>query len=303
MAYNPFRNLGLKAMAVLLATALWFTVAGEHQVERALRVPLEFRNKPPHLEIVGDPPSAVDIRVLGSSALLSRMEPGEVVAVLDLSTARAGSRLFHMRADSVRVPYGVQVLQLTPATIALELEQSLKRTLPVVPAIEGDPPPGFVVGNVKADPPTVDVLGPASHVRALTSATTEPVPVAGERRTIVDSVTVGVSDTAVRLIEPRTATVTVEILPAPIERTLEGVPVRWRNLGGGHSARIDPGVVRVSARGQRDALEHMRPETVDAFVDLAGLGPGQYNLRVQFDPTQNFGVAAADPAVVKVTIR
>ena len=44
MRYNPFRNFGLKVLAVALASLLWLTVAGEHIVERSLRVPLEFRN-------------------------------------------------------------------------------------------------------------------------------------------------------------------------------------------------------------------------------------------------------------------
>jgi YbbR domain-containing protein len=303
MAYNPFRNIGLKIMAVLLATALWFTVAGEHQVERAMRVPLEFRNTPPDLEIVGDPPASVDIRVRGSSALLSRLDPGELVAVLDLASARSGSRLFHMRTETVRVPFGIEVLQLTPATISLELETSLKRRLPVEPAVEGDPSPGFVVGNVIADPQTVEVVGPRSRVKALVSATTEPVSVAGQQTTVRDVVTIGVSDAAVRLVEPQSASVMVEVLPAPVERELKGVPVRWRNLGSGYNARVIPRVVRVTVRGRRDAVEDMRPETVDAFVDLAGLGPGQYNLRVQVDPTQTFGVSATVPAVVQVTIR
>jgi hypothetical protein len=38
-------------------------------------------------------------------------------------------------------------------------------------------------------------------------------------------------------------------------------------------------------------------------VDLAGLGSGRYNLRVQADPAESFGVVAIDPAVVSVTIR
>nr|MBA2305428.1 hypothetical protein [Acidobacteriota bacterium] len=82
MAYHPFRNPGLKIMAVIVASALWFTVAGEQNVERTLRVPLEFRNKPANLEILGDPPTTVDVRVLGSSTLLSRIDPGEVVAMI-----------------------------------------------------------------------------------------------------------------------------------------------------------------------------------------------------------------------------
>ena len=40
----------------------------------------------------------------GSSALLSRMQSGEIVAVLDLAGARAGSRLFHILSDQVRAP-------------------------------------------------------------------------------------------------------------------------------------------------------------------------------------------------------
>ncbi|MBA2305840.1 MAG: hypothetical protein H0W08_24850 [Acidobacteria bacterium] len=303
MAYHPFGSPGLKIMAVIVASALWFTVAGEQNVERTLRVPLEFRNKPANLEILGDPPTTVDVRVLGSSTLLSRIDPGEVVAMIDLGAARPGSRLFHLRTDEVRVPYGVDVQQLTPATIALELEKSARRTLPIEPATEGDPAPGFVAGKVASDPPSVDVIGPESRVKELTSATTEPVSVAGRRERVHDTVTVGVSDSAVRLVEPKSAAVTIEILPAPVERLVRGVPIRWRSLNAGLTARVEPLTASVTVRGRRDAIDAMRAETIDAFVDLAGLGPGQYNLRVQFDPTESFGVSATEPTVVRVTIK
>jgi YbbR domain-containing protein len=127
--------------------------------------------------------------------------------------------------------------------------------------------------------------------------------VAGQRASISDVVTIGVSDSALRLAEAQTATVAVEILPAPVEHDFAGVPIRWRNLGPGLAARVQPTVTRVTVRGRRQALDAMRTESIDAFVDVAGLGPGQYNLRVQVDPTQNFGVSSTDPAVVQVTIK
>jgi YbbR domain-containing protein len=303
MAYHPFRNLGLKLMAVLLASALWFTVAGEHDVERTMRVPLDLQNKPPLMEIVGDPPTTVDVRVLGSSAVLNRMDPGEIIAVLDLSTAREGARLFNMRAENVRSPFGVDVLQVTPSNISLELERSAKRMLKVIPAVEGEPAPGFAVGPVTTNPTEVEVVGPESHIRDLTSATTEPVMVTGARAAVDDEVTVGVSDSVVRLTVDLKAKVRVQIVPAPLERELSGVPVRSRNLGTGLTARVQPLVVRVTVRGQRQALDAIQAATIDAFVDLAGLGPGQYNLRVQFDPTQSFGVSTSEPAAVDVTIK
>jgi hypothetical protein len=81
------------------------------------------------------------------------------------------------------------------------------------------------------------------------------------------------------------------------------VPIRWRNLGAGFRAYISPSTARVRVRGRKDALTGLRADTIDAFVDLAGLGPGRYNLRVQTDPSQNFGVSAVSPQVVDVAIK
>ncbi len=305
MAYHPFRHLGLKVLAITLATVLWFTVAGEHVVERSLRVPLAVRNLSQSLEIVGDLPDTVDVRVRGSSAQLSRLDPGDVVAMLDLTTARTGARLFHLRTDEVRAPYGIDVAQVMPPSISLSLEKSTRRSVPIVPATDGDPAPGFVVGRISAEPSTVEVVGPESHVREVAAATTEPVEIDGKNERVRDVVTVGVGDSSVRLVEqPLSATVVIEILPAPIERDVAGVPVRFRNLAAGLGApRITPAVVRVGIRGQREVLGRIRPDTIEAFVDLAGLGPGRYNLRVQVDPSEEVGVGAVSPSAVAVTIK
>jgi YbbR domain-containing protein len=303
MAYHPFRHLGLKVMAIALATLLWLTVAGEHVVERALRVPLEIRDKPDNLEIVGEAPGAVDVLVRGSAGLLGRLSAGDVVVALDLSTARPGSRLFHLRLDQVKVPYGVEVAQVVPGTLALELERSLRRRIPVVPALEGEPAPGFEIGPITSEPATVEVVGPESRVRELSEATTEPVRVEGRSENVRDVVTVGVMDSAVRLVEPRSATVLVEILPAPVDRDIAGVPVRRRNLGSGLRASVEPAVTKVQIRGTEIAVNGVQAQDIEAFVDLAGLGPGRYNLRVQIDPSQDYGISAITPAVVAVTVR
>ena len=303
MRYNPFRNFGLKVLALALAVLLWLTVAGEHVVERSLRVPLEFRNIPETLEIVGNAPDTVDVRVRGSSALLSRMQPGEIVAVLDLAGARSGSRLFHIRTDEVRAPFGIEVAQVIPSTLALDIEKSARRRVPIMPVTDGEPAPGYVIGRVLSDPSTVEIVGPESRVRQVAEATTEPVPIKDAKVRVRDTVTVGVVDTSVRLAQPQNAQVTVDIWPAPVEHQLSQVPVRYRNLAQGLSGQLSPRFVRISLRGSEQALSQVQSDSVQPYVDLAGLGPGRYNLRVQVDPTERFGVVAIDPAVVSVTVK
>lgn len=213
MVYHPFRNLGLKFLSICIAVLLWLIVAGERVVERVLRAPVEFQNLPNELELVGNLPDTVEVRLRGSSGALSRMGPGDLSAVLDLRTARPGRRLFHVTPTQVTVPYGVNVVQVGPSTLTMEFEMAGVRVVPVEPDIEGRPAPGYEVTKVTSDPQTVEVAGPESALKRLAAAVTEPVVITNETRSVREVVTIGVQDASLRLRSPQTAVVTVTISP------------------------------------------------------------------------------------------
>jgi hypothetical protein len=214
MAIRLFHNLALKIVSVVLAALLWLIVSGEQTVERVLRIPLEYTNIPAQLELVGEPPTVVDVRVRGSSGALGRLSPGELAAVLDVRSPRPGQRLYHLTGSDVRAPFGVDVMQVAPSSIALFFERSSSKTVPVLPVLEGQPAEGYVVDKVTADPSKVEIVGPASSLKLLSSAVTEAVSVEGATKTVVESVTMGPADPAVRLRGPQTtAQVTVAIVP------------------------------------------------------------------------------------------
>ena len=213
MAYHPFRNLGLKLLSTGIAAMLWLVVAGERVVERVLRAPVEFQNLPNGLELVGNLPDSVEVRLRGSSGALSRMGAGDLAAVLDLRSARPGRRLFHLTPSQVTVPYGVNVVQVGPSTLMMEFEMAGVRVVPVEPDIEGRPAPGYEVTKVTSDPQSVEVAGPESALKRLAAAVTEPVSVTDETRSVREVVTIGVPDASLRLIMPQTAVVTVTIAP------------------------------------------------------------------------------------------
>lgn len=297
-----FRNFGIKVLSIGLAALLWGVVAGQHEAERSLRVPLEYRNIPPELELLGEPASLVDVRVRGSSGALGELRGADLVAVLDLRTARPGRRLFHLLPGDIAVPAGVKVLQATPSTLSLTFEASSTRTVPVVPDIDGEPAPGFIVGRVTAVPPTVDVIGPISAVQQITEATTEPVDVTGATSSVRDTVTIGLPDTIARLRNPQSGTVTIEILPAPVERVLKA-PVGIRGLAAGRRATIQPTQVTVTVRGAGPAVSSLTPAGLELYADLSGLVPGRYSLPVRFQSTPDVRITGVEPANLDVIIR
>jgi len=302
MAIWPFRHVGLKLLSVTLAIMLWMVIAGEETVERGLRVPLELQQFPAGLELLGDVPTTADVRVRGAAGTLSRLSPGDVVAVVDLRGARSGERLFHLTAEQVRAPFGVEVVQVTPSTVAVAFETAASRSVPIRPAVEGRPAPGYVVGKITADPPQVAIVGPQSAVRRVTEALTEPVSVAGAQRNVEETVTVGTVDPSLRLQTLRTARVTVQIVPAPLEQTVRDRPVHLRNLAANLSAVVIPSDVDVTLRGNKEALARIRPDDAMAFVDLSGLGAGDYTLTVYADSSSDAGVARIEPAAIQVRI-
>jgi YbbR domain-containing protein len=297
-----FGGIWLKLLSVGLALMLWMVVSGEETVERGLRVPLELTQVPAGLELLGDVPATVDVRVRGASGTLSRVGAGDVVAVLDLHTAQSGRRLFPLTPDQVRVPFGVEIVQVLPSAVSMAFEPAATRQLPVTAAVDGRPAPGYIVGPLSAEPRVVEVIGPESVVRRATEVVTEPVSVAGATTHVKQSVILGVLDPALRLKTARSATVTVQILPAPLERTLRNQAVHLRNLGPSLQAEAVPAVVELTLRGNREALNRVAADDLTAFVDLAGLGPGQYSLTVHADSSRDAGVTHVTPESVQVRI-
>jgi YbbR domain-containing protein len=298
MPYPVFRHIGLKLLSIVLASLIWLVVAGEQIVERALRIPLEFTNLPAELEMVGGTPDLVEVRVRGSSGVLSRVAAGELIAVLDLRTARAGQRLFNLTGADVRAPFGIEVVQIAPSNVSILFEPSAMKVVPVVPMLDGDPLDGYVVGTVSAEPSTVEVVGPASAVTRLTEAITEPVSVTKAAATIVEEVNMGVAEPSVRLVAPGSAKVTVSIGPAPAEWAITGISVKARTAG----VQITPATVTVFVRGPRE-LRASSPGDYEAMIDTEGLQPGTFQLPVQITPPPRVGVVSVEPPIVRVRVR
>jgi hypothetical protein len=114
-------------------------VAGEQVVERGLRVPLELQRVPPGLELQGEFPTTIDVRVRGSSGSLSRMSAGDLVVVLDLSGTTPGRSLFHLSPAQVRAPFGVDVVQVIPETVVMTFIEKAPGPAPNPPAATGKP--------------------------------------------------------------------------------------------------------------------------------------------------------------------
>ncbi|MBI3610965.1 MAG: hypothetical protein HY204_09735 [Nitrospirae bacterium] len=115
-------NYLIKIVSLIFAVALWLYVNSSGGVEMDLTVPLELRNMPTSLVVVGDTMDNVDVRVKGRERLLRAMTTSRIRAVLDLSNGRAGSNVYLLDPTAITVPPQVQITRISPRRIPIRLE-------------------------------------------------------------------------------------------------------------------------------------------------------------------------------------
>jgi YbbR domain-containing protein len=294
MAWHPFRNFGLKIVALGLGTLLWFTVSGQQANLAIVGVPIVYRNKPANMELT-EHTELVNIHVRGLDSQLRIALPRDFEARVDLTGVRPGEQTFVLRTDQISAPPGVEVTQVDPGSVTATLELSGSKSVEVLPAVDGIPAPGFVVSRIASEPSAVTVTGPARRVAATTAATTDRVSIDGARDSVTHSVSVGVVDSLLRLRESTTARVTVTIEPSG-ERSFATVRVTVKNLAAGSKATVEPNVVSVLLRGPQTMLARLDARLIGPYVDVKGLGPGRHEVPVLFDLGGRLTIAEVRPS-------
>jgi hypothetical protein len=116
-----FANAPLKLLALSISLLLWTTYTSEPFAEIGLQVPLEFTSMPSQLEISGEVPNSMHVRVRGRSALLRRLIPADLNLRLDLGDRKPGEALIRVTPDMVGSPYGATVVQVSPSEFHITL--------------------------------------------------------------------------------------------------------------------------------------------------------------------------------------
>jgi YbbR domain-containing protein len=116
-----FANAALKILALCVSFLLWATYTSEPFAEVGFQVPLEFTSMPTHLEISGDVPTTVHVRVRGRSAFLRRMVAADLNLRLDMKDGKPGTSTLPLAPDLVGAPYGASVVEVSPTEIHVTL--------------------------------------------------------------------------------------------------------------------------------------------------------------------------------------
>jgi YbbR domain-containing protein len=202
-------NLALKLISLGLAIGLWQVVRHDPAGEIALDVPIEFRNMPENMEISTENIPGAEIRLSGPDRLLRNLSRAEVHAVIDVGALRPGERTFDLSAAEIRVPRGLEIVQVVPSQLRLDFDLRISKKVAVHPRVLGDFAPGYQIGRIKVDPAEISITGPRKRVEGIDAAITDAIDASGTTSQATFVRHAYVSDPLVQVTDPNPVRVTV----------------------------------------------------------------------------------------------
>jgi len=113
-----------KLISLALVSILWLLLAGQQNFQVSLKVPLELKNRPEGIEIVKPVNPEVTLTVRGLRKDASTLGPEDVNVSVDLSFARAGTRIFRITRDKILLDNDrLLVVDIDPPQLKFEFKE------------------------------------------------------------------------------------------------------------------------------------------------------------------------------------
>lgn len=162
-------NLGLKIVAILFSVFLWMTVVNisepietrKFYPEITVTHPEVISNKGESYKIV-DNVKTVAVVVRAERSVLERIKTTDIKATADLRELQKEFVPVRVKIEGFEGAY--QEASANPRNIQIETETTGTKTFPVTPVATGKLQSGYIIGELVAEPKSIDISGPMSVV-------------------------------------------------------------------------------------------------------------------------------------------
>lgn len=234
--------------------------------------------------------------------------PEEAIARIDKITATANvsgleadvtQHLEVMAYDTSGNP--ITDLDIQPNVVSTEIILGKTKSIGITPSTTGNPANGYIVASVAMEPSKVVIGAKEEQLKTIESIPMDPIDVSGQSKTFTKDINLTAPAGCYFMDNSGKvkATVTIE---SPIEKNFTVDKVSVNNLGTGlTAAKIKDTKVVVKLEGPSSALNSLNAAQIEAFIDCANLGPGEYELPIQTNLSQSL-VKSITPAKTTVII-
>jgi YbbR domain-containing protein len=286
-------------IAFLMAIVLWYSVSGSEKVESQADVRVDYRGLPQGFVVRGGQVPRVTVRLRASAGMLRTLSGRDFAFYMDISDVKKGENLLAINPASLPFGSGVEVIEIMPSRIVLDVDTLDSKNVPLAADITGDLPPDYIA-QVSFTPPEVALSGPSTLLAGIEKIL---VPVQ-----VSDQITVGVSESKRLLPLPNG----VDSTPAEI-KIVQHIGIKRKLVTVTRTVQVDaPASFGKFIRPDRVTITLAVPDSqaakvgsnnaIQAFAVLRRAELGSHTLPVQTKVPENSELVSVEPPQVTVTL-
>jgi hypothetical protein len=297
------KNWVIKLVSLLLATSLWFLVAGEEKVDMTVQIPVEVINLPQHLEIANQMRTELDVTVTGPQALIRTLNR-DVIRTIDLAQASAGPVVVENNIDSIPMPWGVRVLRIKPAELIFNLDKLVNKKLPIQAITTGQIPKGYTLISVMLEPSHITINGSEAILKNIEGLRTKPLNINGLTASTMTHTELDISDEIANIIGQPAVTASIIIEEKMLHKAVSKIPIQISKEGSPEGLKLSSKTIKVHSIIPFSVAQSTRQlrTLFTANVNTTGLQPGTHKLKVQVAVAPNIKLLEIQPDLISVTV-
>ena len=211
------------------------------------------------------------------------------VQLLDEQGGIVDPGLFSTGAPSVIVNQAVQPVK----TVEVDVQGSVQG--------QDSLAPGYELTGVTCEPKRVRIVGDRAVLNTVSSIKLETINVAGYNADQVIPANYILPE-GVRVVDSASAQVSVNIREISEQQVYKNVQLKIKNLPSGMTAAAVPEGVDVTVTAGAPRMSKLSRGEVVPYVDVDGLRPGTYSLKVMFELPDGFVAENFVPATAAVSV-
>jgi len=282
-------NAPMKIVALSLAIVITINARDQTFRDVTIDMPLVVRGLPTGWVLKEDFPATLRVRIRTTVDKLTEILPRPPEYPVDLSL-KQNQELVSFSLERVQeiLGEGVYIVELSPSSFTIQLEERQSKTVPVSVRIVAEPREFYFVAynDIKAEPAKVTVQGPASVLANLSSIETVGLDLSEQSTDFAGRVRL-VAAAGVKAV-PSAVEVTVPVREKDESRVIKGARMVVKNCPPDLVCTVTPKLFQARVQGKKRVVDSFDRTNITyyVYVDASRLPIEQGKLQTEFPAVQ-----------------
>ncbi|MEW6456481.1 MAG: CdaR family protein [Acidobacteriota bacterium] len=206
-------NIEIKIISIVLAFLIWFTIGKDEKSfsDIYIPVPIELKNIPNNLEIIGTSVKNAEIRIRAPERIIRNLNPDKISLKLNLEKAKEGTQWFKISDEDIIIPEEAEIVKINPSMIQITFDTIQEKYVDIKPVITGKMAKGLKLKSVTVFPNKTKVSGPKTRFKDGMNVKTDSINLSQLNSSIEMKVNIFPPNQYLRLLDDKFVIVKIEI--------------------------------------------------------------------------------------------